>query len=66
MPWEKEYDYAQAVKVGYTIYLSGQVDHDGQGQNCLNRRYGGSDAPSIYQYQEGPSAVWCDDRQYSR
>jgi 2-iminobutanoate/2-iminopropanoate deaminase len=24
MPWEKEYGYSQAVKVGDTIYLSGQ------------------------------------------
>ncbi len=31
MPWEKEYGYAQAVKVGDTIYLSGQVSHDDQG-----------------------------------
>jgi 2-iminobutanoate/2-iminopropanoate deaminase len=28
MPWEKEYGYTQAVKVGETIYLSGQVSHD--------------------------------------
>jgi enamine deaminase RidA (YjgF/YER057c/UK114 family) len=31
MPWEKEYGYAQAVKVGDTIYLSGQVSHDDEG-----------------------------------
>jgi 2-iminobutanoate/2-iminopropanoate deaminase len=31
MPWENEYGYAQAVKVGDTIYLSGQVSHDDQG-----------------------------------
>ncbi|MGC2426576.1 MAG: RidA family protein [Nitrososphaeraceae archaeon] len=31
MPWEKEYGYAQAVKVGDTIYLSGQVSHDDSG-----------------------------------
>ena len=31
MPWEKEYGYAQAVKVGETIYLSGQVSHDEDG-----------------------------------
>ena len=31
MPWEKEYGYSQAVKVGDTIYLSGQVSHDDQG-----------------------------------
>ena len=28
MPWEKEYGYAQAVKVGDTIYVSGQVSQD--------------------------------------
>lgn len=31
MPWEKEFGYAQAVKVGDTIYLSGQVSHDDDG-----------------------------------
>ncbi|MEP7039574.1 MAG: RidA family protein [Acidobacteriota bacterium] len=31
MPWEKEYGYSQAVKVGDTIYLAGQVSHDDQG-----------------------------------
>lgn len=31
MPWEQEYGYSQAVKVGDTIYLSGQVSHDSKG-----------------------------------
>src|SRR4029453_4597761 len=31
MPWEKEYGYAQAVKVGDTNYVSGQVSHDDKG-----------------------------------
>lgn len=31
MPWEKEYGYAQAVKVGDTIYVSGQLSHDDEG-----------------------------------
>ncbi len=31
MPWEQEYGYSQSVKVGDTIYLSGQVSHDDQG-----------------------------------
>ena len=31
MPWEKEYGYSQAVKVGNTIYISGQVSHDDKG-----------------------------------
>jgi 2-iminobutanoate/2-iminopropanoate deaminase len=36
MPWEKEYGYAQAVKVGDTIYVSGQVSHDDAG-NIIGR-----------------------------
>jgi enamine deaminase RidA (YjgF/YER057c/UK114 family) len=32
MPWEKEYGYSQAVKVGDTIYVSGQVAHDDNGK----------------------------------
>ena len=31
MPWEEQYGYAQAVKVGDTIYVSGQLSHDDQG-----------------------------------
>lgn len=31
MPWEDTYGYAQAVKVGDTIYISGQLSHDAQG-----------------------------------
>lgn len=34
LPWEK--DYAQSVKVGDTIYLSGQVSHDDKG-NLVGR-----------------------------
>lgn len=36
MPWENEYGYAQAVKVGDTIYVSGQVSHDDKG-NIVGR-----------------------------
>lgn len=36
MPWEKEYGYAQAVKLGNTIYVSGQVSHDDRG-NIVGR-----------------------------
>ena len=32
MPWEEIYGYAQAVKVGDTIYVSGQLSHDGEGK----------------------------------
>ena len=31
MRWEEEYGYSQAVKVGDTIYLAGQVGHDDKG-----------------------------------
>ena len=31
MPWEDQYGYAQAVKVGDTIYVSGQLSHDDEG-----------------------------------
>ena len=31
MPWEGAYGYAQAVKVGDTIYVSGQLSHDEDG-----------------------------------
>src|ERR1044071_6146189 len=31
VPWEAEYGYAQAVKVGDTIYVSGQLSHDDEG-----------------------------------
>jgi enamine deaminase RidA (YjgF/YER057c/UK114 family) len=31
VPWESEYGYAQAVKVGNMIYVSGQLSHDSDG-----------------------------------
>ena len=31
MSWEEQYGYAQAVKVGDTIYVSGQLSHDNRG-----------------------------------
>ncbi|MET9483556.1 Rid family hydrolase [Streptomyces sp. NPDC006638] len=30
VPWEESYGYAQAVRHGDTVYLSGQVAHDGK------------------------------------
>ena len=32
VPWEEAYGYAQAVKVGDTIYLSGQLSHNAKGE----------------------------------
>ena len=31
VPWEHDYGYAQAVKIGDTIYVSGQFSHDEEG-----------------------------------
>ena len=31
LPWENDYGYAQATRVGKTIYLSGQISHDEDG-----------------------------------
>lgn len=31
LPWETDFHYSQAVKVGDTIYLSGQINHDADG-----------------------------------
>lgn len=31
MAWERDYGYAQAVKVGGVIYMSGQLSHDESG-----------------------------------
>jgi len=31
MPWEKDFNYSQGLKVGDTIYLSGQINHDADG-----------------------------------
>ena len=36
MPWEKEYGYAHTVKIGDTIYVSGQMSHDDDG-NIVGR-----------------------------
>lgn len=32
VPWEDAYGYAQAIKVGNTIRVSGQLSHDDQGK----------------------------------
>ena len=31
VPWEEQYGYAQAVKVGDTVCVSGQLSHDDAG-----------------------------------
>ncbi|MEP6750699.1 MAG: Rid family hydrolase [Bacteroidota bacterium] len=32
MPWEKDYQYAQGIKSGNTVWLAGQLGHDGEGK----------------------------------
>jgi len=32
VPWEDAYGYAQAVKVGATIHISGQLSHNNKGE----------------------------------
>jgi enamine deaminase RidA (YjgF/YER057c/UK114 family) len=32
VPWEEAYGYAQAVRIGNTIYVSGQLSHDDDGK----------------------------------
>ena len=39
MPWEKEYGYSQAVKVGDTIDIPKQVSHDDKGKIVGLKRY---------------------------
>src|SRR5688500_6621111 len=31
VPWERQYGYVQAVKVGDWLYVSGQLSHDAKG-----------------------------------
>ncbi len=31
MPWEKDYQYAQGIKSGNTVWLAGQLGHDDKG-----------------------------------
>ena len=47
MPWEKEYGYAQTVKIGDTIYVSGQVSHDDAG-NIVGQRDMGAQMRQAY------------------
>ena len=32
LPWEDAYGYAQAVRVGDTVHVAGQLAHDAQGK----------------------------------
>jgi enamine deaminase RidA (YjgF/YER057c/UK114 family) len=43
-PWEKAYGYAQAVRVKNTIYVSGQLSHDAEGNFVAPAALDGSGA----------------------
>jgi len=45
MPWEKAYGYAQAVRVGNMIYVSGQLSHDEHGNFVAPAPLDGADSP---------------------
>jgi 2-iminobutanoate/2-iminopropanoate deaminase len=32
MPWEESHGYSQAVRVGTSVHISGQIPHDGHGE----------------------------------
>ena len=51
MPWEDQYGYAQAVRVDDTIYVSGQLSHDGQG-NMVGA------APSMTAAKSATTRTW--------
>ena len=51
MPWEQEYGYSQAVKVGDTIYLSVRADQPRRDRRNRRRgRCGCADAANLRQY----------------
>src|SRR6185437_11631392 len=48
VPWEDAYGYAQAVKIGDTIYVSGQLSHDDKGTLIAPAALDESGKPSDY------------------
>jgi len=52
MLWEKAYGYAQAVRVGNTIYVSGQLSHDEQGNFVAPAPPDGADSATRESHME--------------
>ena len=52
VPWEGSYGYAQAVKVGDTIYISGQFSHDEKGILVAPASLDGSGRPADFSMME--------------
>src|SRR4029453_16316912 len=77
MPWEDLYGYAQAIRVGDTIYVSGQLSHDDEG-NAVGRpaerergdprsfQHGDPDAADLRKRWEDPGSVRCDPAERRR
>ncbi|NRP73323.1 RutC family protein YjgH [Ensifer psoraleae] len=52
VPWEDAYGYAQAIKLGDTIYVSGQVSHDDKGNFVAPAALDGSRKPVDFSMME--------------
>lgn len=52
VPWEDDYGYAQAIKVGDTVYVSGQLAHDGDGNLISPARLDGEGKPADFSAME--------------
>ncbi|OZI42610.1 hypothetical protein CEK29_12775 [Bordetella genomosp. 5] len=52
VPWEDAYGYAQAVRVGNEIYVSGQLSHDDSGNLVAPAALDGRGAPEDFSAME--------------
>src|SRR5262249_50970732 len=52
VPWEDAYGYAQAIKVGNTIHVSGQLSHDVQGIGMVPASLDESGKPAEFSMME--------------
>jgi enamine deaminase RidA (YjgF/YER057c/UK114 family) len=57
VPWEEAYGYAQAVQVGRTIYLSGQLSHDAAGALIAPASLNDQGAPKDFTQMEAQMAA---------
>src|SRR3546814_17731730 len=48
VPWEDAYGYAQAIKIGNTIHVSGQLSHDENGTLIAPAALGDSGKPADF------------------
>ncbi|MBR0766003.1 Rid family hydrolase [Bradyrhizobium japonicum] len=57
VPWEDAYGYAQAIKVGDTIYVSGQLSHDETGNLIAPASLDQSGEPADFSMMEQQMCV---------